>query len=158
MSESEKDYSTYVDYIENNSETYSLFSGFAFTAITLLLALLPDPGEIRIQIILFCLSVLFNLIGFILHGNERLIAYCVRIAPQLPEGYKSGIVAKLGNSVYYLLAGIIVLMFIAWSLIWLAIATAIVSVVFIILGYILYRPFAEHYKKHGWARRSMVRK
>lgn len=158
MSENEKDYSTYVEYIETNSETYSLFSGFAFTAITILLTLHPNPSEIPMQTILFFLAFLLNLIGFILHGNERLLAYCVRIAPQLPEGYRSGIVAKLGNSVFYLFIGIVVLMFLAWNLIYLAIVTAIVSGLFTILGYILFKPFAEHYKKYGWAKRTRVRK
>ncbi len=157
MSENEESYSTYVDYIETNSEIYSLFGGFVFTAITILLTLLPDPSEIGMQTILLFLAVLLNLIRFTLHGNERLLAYCVRVAPQLPEGYRSDVVAKLGNSVYYLFVGIVVLMFFAWSLIYLAIATAIVSVLFIILGHILYRPFTEHYRKYGWAKRTKVR-
>lgn len=157
VTERENDYSNYIDYIETNSETFSLFSGFAFTAITILLTLLPDPSEFRIQVILFFLAVLFNLIGFVLHGNERLMAYCVKTAPLLPEGYRSNVVSKLGNSIYYLFSGIIVLMFLAWSLIYLAIATAIVSAVFIILGHLLYEPFIEHYKKHGWAKRQKVR-
>ena len=124
----------------------------------MLLTLHPNPSEIQIQIILFFLAFLFNLIGFILHGNERLMAYCVRIAPQLPEGYRSGIVAKLGNSVYYLFIAIVVLMFLAWGLIYLTFAVAVVSGLFITLGYVLFKPFAEHYKKFGWAKRTKVRK
>ncbi len=157
MTEDKRDYSAYIDYIETNSETYSVFAGFAFTAITIILTLHPDLNEIPIQMILFFLAVLFNLIGFILHSNERLLAYCVRFAPQLPEGYRSDVVAKLGNSVYYVFIGIVVAMFAAWGLLYLAIATAITSGLFILLGHMLSKPFAEHYKKYGWAKRTKAR-
>lgn len=157
MAEDEKDYSTYVDYIETNSETYSVFAGFAFTAITIVLTLHPDLNEIPIQLILFFLAFFFNLIGFILHSNERLLAYCVRFAPQLPEGYRSDVVAKLGNSVYYIFIGSVVAMFAAWGLLYLTIATAIISGLFILLGHILSKPFTEYYKKYGWAKRTRAR-
>ena len=157
MSENEENYSAYMSYIETNSSTYSLINGFVFTAITILLTLLPDPSRVGTQITLFSLAVLFNLIGFTLHNNERILAYCVKVAPKLPEGYRSNIVSKLGHSVYYLFTGILVLMYLAWGLIYLAIATAIISVFFLSLGYVLSKPFAEHYRKLGWAKRTTVR-
>lgn len=158
MPENEEGYSAYIEYITSNSETFSVFNGFVFTAITILLTLLPNPNEISSQTMLFFLAVLFNLIGFVLHGNERILAYCVKTAPEFPPEFKRGLYSRLGHSVYYVFIGTLVLMFLAWNLLYLTIATASVSIFFIIIDYVLFKPFAEYYREYGWAKRARIRK
>jgi amino acid permease len=70
------------------SNLFSLFMGFTFTAIVVLLTWVGDPSQIRIQTVLFFLVLLFHVLGFLLFVEEALLAYCVRTAPQLPKNYR----------------------------------------------------------------------
>ncbi len=111
------------------SNTYSLFMGFTFTAMAVFLTWLPNPAELRIQVILFSLSLLFHVLGHLLFVEEAVIAYCVRFAPKLPEGYSGGIVTRLSNFAWYMLSAITVLIFLVWSLPILALASALTGIV-----------------------------
>ena len=53
MSKNEEDYSSYLTYETWATQIIALFCGFTFTAITIILTLLPDPSQIQSQIILF---------------------------------------------------------------------------------------------------------
>jgi hypothetical protein len=74
---------------------------------------------------------LFHVLGYLLFIEEATLAYCVRLAPKLPEGYKGSIVTRLSNFAWYMLGGIIVLMFLVWDLPILALASAVVGVFFV---------------------------
>jgi hypothetical protein len=112
------------------SNSYSLFMGFTFTAIVVFLTWLPDPTQPRLQVILFSLASMFHILGYLLFIEEAVLAFCVRLAPKLPEGYKGSIVTRLSNFVWYMLSGITVLMFVVWNLPILAAASAVVGVSF----------------------------
>jgi hypothetical protein len=112
------------------SNTYSLFMGFTFTAIVVFLTWLPDPTQPRRQVILFSLASMFHILGYLLFIEEAVLAYSVRFAPKLPEGYKGSIVTRLSNLVWYMLSGITVLMFVVWNLPILAAASAVVGISF----------------------------
>ena len=126
------EYSNYISYHIMSANTYSLFMGFTFTATVVLLTVLPNPSQIMLQVILFVLAVVFHILGFLLFHIEAVLAYCVRIAPQLPPEYKGGILIHLSNLTWYMLTGITVLMFFVWYLPYLAVATAIVGAFFIL--------------------------
>jgi hypothetical protein len=113
------------------SNTFSLFMGFTFTSIVVFLTWLPDPRELRIQTVLFSLTLLFHVLGYLLFIEEATLAYCVRLAPKLPEGYSGSTVTRLSNFAWYMLGGIIVLMFFVWDLPILALASAVVGVSFV---------------------------
>src|SRR5512136_1237685 len=67
MTETEEQYTEYVKCIAGSRVTMlSLFSGFTFSAITVLLFYLPDPSSFISQITLFFLVVLFDLCLFLL--------------------------------------------------------------------------------------------
>jgi hypothetical protein len=128
MPDDQLDYSAYISYRIMGSNTFSLFMGFTFTSIVVFLTWLPDPRELRIQSVLFSLALLFHVLGYLLFIEEATLAYCVRLAPKLPEGYKGSIVTRLSNFAWYMLGGIIVLMFLVWDLPILALASAVVGV------------------------------
>ncbi len=90
------------------------------------------PSELRVQVVLFALAVLFHVLGFLLFIEEAVIAYCVRVAPQLPEGYKGSTIRYLSDFVWYTLTGITFLMFFVWGLHYLALVTAIVAISLIV--------------------------
>ena len=151
MSNQEKDYSAYISYHLMASNLFSLFMGFTFTSIVVLLTWVVDPGQIRIQTVLFFLVLLFHVLGFLLFAEEALLAYCVRTAPLLPKNYRGGwLVHQLSNFVWYMLAGIIVLMFAVWNLIYLAVLAAVVGISLILLARRIVKPFYEAVGE--WAR------
>lgn len=89
---------------------------------------LPDPTELRVQTVLFSLSFLFHILGYLLFIEEAVVAYCVRFAPKLPDGYSGSMVTRLSNFAWYMLSGITVLMFAVWNLPILAVASAVVGI------------------------------
>lgn len=131
MSDDQLDYSAYISYHIMGSNTFSLFMGFTFTSIVVFLTWLPDPRELRVQTVLFSLTLLFHVLGYLLFVEEATLAYCVRVAPKLPGGYSGSTVTRLSNFAWYMLGGIIVLMFSVWDLPILALASAVVGVSFV---------------------------
>ena len=141
MSEDEPNYAAYISYHTMASNTYSLFMGFTFTSIVVLLTWLPDPTQLRIQVVLFSLALVFHILGFLLFVVEAVLAYCVRIAPTLPKGYRGRLITRLSDFVWYALTGITVLMFVIWNLVFLAIASAAVAGFFFVFAKVQVKPF-----------------
>jgi cell division protein FtsW (lipid II flippase) len=90
--------------------------------------------------------------GFLLYGEEKVLFYCVRTAPRLPEGLRAGVFNYLGGWVWVLLAGMVIVMFLAWNLIYLSLATVTVSAFFTVLAFILTKPLSEEGRKR-WIRK-----
>ena len=68
--------------MSNICSTISVFSGFLFTAITILITWLPDPTEIEAQFTLFFLATSFYLNVYLLVWNTMLGArYCGSLPP-----------------------------------------------------------------------------
>jgi hypothetical protein len=132
LSDDRLDYSAYISYHVMGSNTFSLFMGFTFTSMVVFLTWLPDPGQLRVQVVLFSLALLFHVLGYLLFVEEATVAYCVRLAPKLPEGYNGSIVTRLSNFAWYMLGVVNVLMFAVWNLPVLAVASAAVGISFMI--------------------------
>lgn len=64
MSSDEEYYSDFLNQLSNLSVELSLFSGFTFTIITILLTMLPGPSTLSAQIALFFLVMLLDLFIF----------------------------------------------------------------------------------------------
>ena len=141
MSDNQLDYSAYISYHIMASNTFSLFMGFTFTSMVVFLTWIPDPGELRLQSVLFSLALLFHILGYLLFIEEATLAYCVRLAPKLPETYKGSIVTHLSSFVWYMLGGINVLMFLVWNLPVLAAASAVIGFSFMAWARKTAKPF-----------------
>ena len=152
MSDDHMDYSAYIAYHTMGSNIFSLFMGFTFTSIVVFLTWIPNPSELKIQVILFALSLLFNVLGYLLFIEEATLAYCVRFAPKLPEGYKGSHVARLSSLAWYMFGGINLLMFLVWDLPYLALASAIVAVIFMVWSRETTVPFYKAVSKK-WVRK-----
>jgi hypothetical protein len=152
MSGTEVEYSNYISYHIMAANTYSLFMGFIFTSTVVLLTLFPNTSLITLQIILLILSLTFNILGFILFHIEAVLAYCVTIAPKLPQQYKGSIIIQLSNMTWYMLAAITVLMFFVWNLIYLGAAAAIIGASFIVWARVTTKPLYEAVGKK-WIRK-----
>jgi len=134
MSEIEKDYADYLQVGANLINVLALLSGFAFTAITILLSQYPNLGglnSIASQVVLLLLSSLFFLFMWLLVSYQgRLLHLCRRIPPVTKE---LAFFNRLINQSYLALQFVVVVMFLVWSLFYLALATGIVWAIFTFL-------------------------
>jgi len=138
----EEDLSSYLAYESFAGEVLAIFMGFTFTAITLLLTLLPDPSQILAQVTLFFLALVFYLFQFIVFFAIYYLMYCVRGVPPEARGRRSlGLLLFSGFSLWGL---VIVLMFLLWNLTYLALASGTVYALFTILAFIyIWKPALE---------------
>jgi len=136
----EEDYSDYIKHMSNLSSVGSLLAGFTFTTITILITRLPDPSSIMSQLVLFFMAVLFFLFIFLVGWNANTIIYFCRNVP--PKTKQLSIFTLLTLVSYILLGVTVILMFLLWNLIYLALASGIVWALLIILFFIfILKPF-----------------
>ena len=131
LSESEKDYSDYIQVGANTLSILVLLSGFTFTGITILLSQFPVMESLTVQFILFFLASLFFLFMFLLTwANVMFMRFCGNLPPVTREiaGFN-----RLTMLSYMLLQLAVVLMFLIWNLIYLSLASGIVLAMFVIL-------------------------
>jgi hypothetical protein len=140
MTTDEEDYSDYIKHMSNLSSVGSLLAGFTFTTLTLLITRLPDPSSIMSQLVLFFIAVLFYLFIFLVGWNANTIIYFCRNVP--PKTKQLSLFNLLTLVSYVLLGVTVILMFLLWNLIYLALASGIVWALFIISFYIfVWKPF-----------------
>ena len=145
------DYSAYITYQSSGIEVYALLSGFMLTAIVLLLTMLPDPGQIFTQITLFILAMFLKMNLFYTDSKLQVLLRCVKVAPPLPQATLTYL-RVLRYVTGYGLEITIVLIFLVWNLLYLALATSTALVTLSILHYIVHRPFDEYYAEK-WIRK-----
>ena len=151
MTENKEQYPAYMEFLSNSSQIWSLFCGFTFATIAILITLLPDPSHMMSQVTLFSMAVLFIIFVFLIFFNFTASTSLYRISPK-PQR----IVSKAAVRVYNLLAslgwGLLsiqpILMFLLWNLVYLASATGIVYALMTILGYLcVWKPATERLRE-----------
>ena len=85
MPTDEKDYSDYMKHLSNLISVMSLFSGFMFTAYTILITRLPDPTNITAQLALYVLSTFLGIFLFILGFFVTMALYSCRNLPPVTK-------------------------------------------------------------------------
>lgn len=158
MSENEEKYSAYIQAHSVGSMTWSLFAGFTFAAITILLTQHPEPSEIPVQITLFIFVFMLFLFLHNLNGANTIVGICVRTAPSLPEEWQSMRFRRfqsLFDWIGWILLGYsVVFMYFLWNLYYLALASSVLGLLFLALCYIDYiKPSKEYFKKRPWTRK-----
>lgn len=134
MSDEERKLGAYMTAQSVVSRNYSLFAGFTFTAITILITRVPDPSAWQSQVMLFFLAALFYLLVSSLFDNQSLINYCVKFAPKLPQDVLKS-ADRRGWLIWLMLGSSVCLLFLLWNLLYLASATGIVFTLFVITSY-----------------------
>jgi len=142
LSINEKDYSDTIRQLSSITGLLSLFCGFTFTGITILLTRLPNPNEFSSQVTLFFLAVLFNFFLLLIGWGIVLGNYYIKNVPPRTRGliiYYSLLFLGLG------LWGIaLALIFFLWNLTYLAWASAFVSMLFLAVTIVfIYKPYWE---------------
>jgi hypothetical protein len=143
MSNVEDDYSDYIAYMSNINRNYSTLGGVAFTALTLLITLLPDPSQIFAQVTLFFVMFMVDLLDFIAGWGATDLVYLCRKTPPLTKELKTfNYLSLSGYSLVGFLPG---LMFLVKNLMYLALVSWFVWIVFLIAMYVVcWKPFGTY--------------
>ena len=127
----------------NLTHGYTVLAGFVFTTLTLLITLLPDPSQMFAQVTLFIVMFLCELMVFIVGWGAFDLIYFCRKVPPLTKQLK--ISNYLDWSAYFLFGLIPVLMFLVKNLMYLALASGFVWIVFMIATYVaVWKPFRTY--------------
>lgn len=140
-----KDYSDWIQYMSNVTNALTLFSGFTFTSITILLTLLPDPTRISSQVTLFLMSSLLDFFLFFMGWQTLLVIYYCRNIPPLRA--RLGLSSRLWFSSFGFLCMAVVVMFLLWDLTYLALASGLALAVALSLFYVFgWKPYIKFRK------------
>ena len=145
-----KNYSEYLAHRASWSSIFGLACGFMFTAISFLVAQLPDSPDIGRQSALYFLSLVFYIFLSLIVFNSVEEIYHIREVPQLTKGLN--VYNWLIYPAMFMWGISISVVFVFVNLIYLSIATAITwTAIFVALSVVLYKPFIQ-------SRRTMSRK
>lgn len=156
MSENGEDFSAYMVVLSSWASVYSVFSGFIFTGITIILTLHPEPSLVTVQVTLFIFAALLEVFGLLMYRTLLILGFCIRVAPKLPEAFtrRASIYAYLETIAWILLPFGVVLGFLLWNLLYLALATGVFEALCIIFSHFTnVKPFDEFHKKHPYTRK-----
>jgi hypothetical protein len=139
--EKEEDYSDYIKHLSNMGSMYAFLSGFMFTAITIVLTRLPDPTVLMAQCVLLFMGTMLSVFIFYMGNFFMAVVPLCKSRPSY-SGQKSIFNIFSDISILLGLSGSVVLLFLLWNLVYLALAQLIVWVFFAILTYrSLFKPF-----------------
>jgi len=133
MSNVEDDYSDYITYMSGVNRGFSLLAGFAFTTLTLLITLLPDPSQMFAQVTLFFVMFVCDFLVFMTAwGSISLIFPCRKVPPLTKQLRIFNYLTLSGISLFGVIPA---LMFLVTKLMYLALASVFVWAVFMIASY-----------------------
>ncbi len=150
MTESEEEYTEYVKCVAGSRVTMlSLFSGFTFSAITVILFYLSDPSGLIAQFTLFFLVVLFDLCLFLLAWQTVIMIGTWNVhKPPSRSKWELSVYNLLLMIVFILWGWSVVLMFLLRNLHYLALVSGVVWVAVIVIAIAILRGMT---KRLGWS-------
>ena len=129
-----KDKSTFSDYFEHNSvivQVLSLFCGFLFTSITILLTWLQNRSELFAQAAILFLTILFYLSLYVLLDNLEMRFHYIEEIPPLTLKVRPFFNLLL---IFYLFGAATVLMFLLFDLLYLSLVSGLIWTVIVTLS------------------------
>ena len=144
----ETHYTDFLTQLSGLTSELSLFCGFTLTIITLLVTRLPDPSILLAQISLLFLTILLNLLTFLLGWVMTMRTVFCRYLPLKKIKYSNVFNPLLFISLS--LWGVsVILIYLLWNLTYLAIASAIIEAFFISVAFILFwKQFRESFREN----------
>jgi hypothetical protein len=147
----EKDYSDYFGHNRTISSVLSLFCGFLFTSIIILLTAYPNTGEFIAQVTLFFLTFIFYISLYTLIDNLEMGFHYIKDIPPLTLRVAPFFRLVL---VFYLFGTAVVLMFLLFDLFSLALASGILWAIFVLVSIrSIIIPFVRNSKERVWMKR-----
>jgi hypothetical protein len=139
-----EDFSDYIKHLSNLIGHLSLFSGFMFTAYTILITRLPDPSGIIAQFTLYILSLFLDIFLFLISQlNVMVITFC-RNVPPLSK--RTAMVNSLFfTSVFFGMSFVTSLMPLLWNLVYLALVQTVQWILFAVAtNHLILKPFSQY--------------
>lgn len=147
----EENYADYFGHNRSISSVLSLFCGFLFTAITLLLTSYPNTQEVPAQATLFFLTFVFYVALYTLMDNLEMGFHYIKKIPPLTLRVAPFFRLLL---VFYLFGTAVVFMFLLFDLLNLAIITGILWAIFILVSIVsIAIPFFRQSLEREWVKR-----
>ena len=155
MSDNEEKYSPYIALQKANLTVFALFSGFIFATIVMVLAQYPNVAQLQAQAALFVLNFMLDLFLYLLLDEQNTLSYCVTVAPQLPPRVLKTLRYRglLLNGSWILLTMIVPILFLLWNLPYLALASILMSLAWVVLGFLTVKPYWDFRREHPLVRK-----
>ncbi len=144
----EDDYSDYFDHNRTISSVLSLFCGFIFTSITILLTAYHNIQDPLAQATLFFLTFIFYVALYTLIDNLEMGFHYIKNIPLLTLRVAPFFRLVL---VFYLFGTAVVIMFLLFGLYGLALASGILWAIFVLVSIrSIIMPFLKNSKERKW--------
>ena len=133
MPEVKENRSDFISYLSGLGSMFTLICGFTFTTITLLVTMLPNATEMRVQAVLFFLTMVFDLFVYLIQwNNAEYVQYSSYVPPMDTRMNICSMLTTLGLILWGLS---IPAMFLLWNLDTLALATAAIWIALVPITY-----------------------
>jgi hypothetical protein len=131
VSEEENSYSEYFAHNSVIVEVLSLFCGFLFTSITLLLTMVQNKEGILAQTVILLLTLIFYFSLYTLLDNLEMAFHYIKNIPVLTLKVRPFLNLLL---IFYLFGSTTVLMFLLFNLVFLAVISATIWAIIVVLS------------------------
>jgi hypothetical protein len=131
MANNENAYSEYFDHNRTIAGVLSLFSGFLFTSITILLNWLQNKNELLAQATVLFLTLLFYISLYVLLDNLEMGFHYIKDIPPLTLKVRPFFNLLL---IFYLFGAATVLMFLLFDLFYLSLISGVTWAIIVILS------------------------
>jgi hypothetical protein len=157
VTENEEEYSEYVKAVAGSRVIMlSLFSGFTFSAITVLLNQLPDPSGLISQFTLFFLVVLFDLCLFLLGWQTVIVIGTWNVRNPPARAKWELVVFNLLLIIVFMLWGwSVALMFLLRNLYYLALVSGVIWLAVSVISLVVASASIKHL---GWSIKEELKK
>jgi hypothetical protein len=139
---------TYFEHNKTIAQVLSLFCGFLFTSITILLTSLKNPGEVTSQVTLLFLTIVFYLSLFVLVDNLEMPFHYIGKIPAMTLKIRPFFFLLV---IFYLFGAANVMMFSLFNLASLTIISGVLWLIIVIISILTTgRRFFNQAKKRDW--------
>lgn len=151
MADNKNPYSDYFDHNRTIVGVLSLFSGFLFTSITILLNQLQNKNEMLPQATLLFLTILFYIALYVLLDNLEMGFHYIKDIPPMTMKVRPFFNLLV---IFYLFGAATVLMFLLFGLFYLSLLSGVIWVFVILLSFLTtVRRFVQQAKARSWAKK-----
>ena len=152
MADNKNPYSDYFDHNRTIVGVLSLFSGFLFTSITILLNQLQNKNEMLPQATLLFLTILFYIALYVLLDNLEMGFHYIKDIPPMTLRIRPFFNLLV---IFYLFGTATVLMFLLFGLFYLSLLSGVIWVFIIFLSLLTtVKRFFQQAKARNWAKES----
>jgi hypothetical protein len=153
MVKDEESYSAYFDHNRTIVGVLSLFSGFLFTSITILLTSLQNKEEMLTQATILFLTFVFYAALYVLLDNLEMGFHYIKNIPPLTVKVRPFFSLLV---IFYLFGTATVLMFLLFGLFYLSLVSGVIWIIIVISSLrSTVKRFYEQFKKREWEKESL---